>query len=94
MADDSYNRIPRQCEGSCELPQDLVDKHGIVLSLHCSGPSVGDTDPTERVVIERGAVVEVDQSLIQGAGRIACTNKGFNLWLDELKNRANSTSEK
>lgn len=88
MGVDSFNRIPPQCEGRCDLSQVEVDKHGIVLSRHCSGPSFDTIDPTERVVVERGSIADIEPlQTVSRAGRVACTNSGFNLWLEELKER-------
>lgn len=80
-----FNQIPVQCEKLCELTQEDVDRHGIVLSLNCDGPSVKGDEYKDSLKVRNGEVVDVDYTTGSTVGRIACTNRGVNLWAQDRK---------
>ena len=71
----------------CPLDQVDVDKHGIVLTLGCKGPSYEGPDPIETIRIKSGEVTEIIPGTRQGLGQVACTNPGFNIWLQTQKDK-------
>jgi hypothetical protein len=86
----AFNRIPPQCQGLCELSQADVDRHSIVLTLGCKGPSYEGPDSVETVRIVGGEIVHITPDTRSVLGRAACTNPGFNMWLQSKKEQLNT----
>ncbi len=78
-----FNQIPTQCRDKCELTQEDVDKHGIVVSLNCDGPSYKSEEYKDSVKVRQGEVVDVDLTGGHCVGRVACTDLGVNLWMKD-----------
>lgn len=91
MSDQGFNQIPGQCIDFCPLDQEDVDRHSIVLSLKCDGPSYDGPAPKETVRVRNGEVVSIEPSA-SVLGKTACTNHGFNLWIQERKEQFNTTN--
>jgi len=76
-----YNQIPAQCQGLCELTQAQVDRHEIILTRNCDGPTPSEGEVDHTAVVVAGEVTEIDATVKETTGRIACRNAGFNSWL-------------
>jgi hypothetical protein len=77
----AFNQQPLKCQGICEITQDDINKHGIVLTKNCDGPSYEGDHFKDSTRVRDGEVLDIAE--IQGStlGRVACTNRGVNLWL-------------
>jgi hypothetical protein len=83
MTGAAFNQLPAQCAGVCELTQENVNKHSIVLGLNCKGPSIAGDAYKESTRVQQGEVIGIDDVEGSSAGRIACTNSGVHLWLKD-----------
>ena len=81
----NFNKIPKQCE-ACPFTQDQINDHSVVLTRNCNGPAEEDRDYESTLTVRDGEPVAYDPA-VSGSriGRVACTNRGANLWRDALQ---------
>ena len=76
-----FNQQSLKCQNICELTQDDIDRHGIVVTKNCNGPSLKGDHYKDSTRMRDGEVLDIAEEEGSTLGRIACTNKGVNNWL-------------